>query len=271
VGKNQEIYVTFDLWETLIIDDPELDAKRREIRCEGLQSALSKYGAEISPDKMRRAYDESAVKFYDVWRGDIDLSTDEQIRIILELASPSAVALSNDLKVMEELKEAYIEPLFTFPPRLNHDAKPSLEAMRMRTSKIGLISNTGRTPGSSLRIFLERLDIMRFFDATIFSNEIGYRKPDRRIFEAAAQKLGTETAHGVHIGDNPEADVWGAKQAGMRAVLYMYSLPEGIKKMPYSLLLLSRTTRRIPDSEIEPDGRISSLREAVEFVDSLRR
>jgi putative hydrolase of the HAD superfamily len=271
VSRNSGTYVTFDLWETLIIDEPQLDEERGRMRYEGLQNIVSNFGVEVPSSVMKRAYDESAIKFYDVWGSNIDISTAEQIRMILEYVSPDAVALCKDPKAMEELQEAYIAPLFTSPPHLNEDTRTTLAEMRARIGKIGLISNTGRTPGESLRRLLTRLDILKFFDATIFSNEVGYRKPDRRIFEAAAHELGTEVAKGIHIGDNPEADVWGAKQAGMRAVLYAYSLPEGFKQMPYSMLFLSRATRRVPDSEIKADARISSLKEAVRVVDSLKK
>jgi putative hydrolase of the HAD superfamily len=108
-----------------------------------------------------------------------------------------------------------------------------------------------------------------FFDSLIFSDEVGSRKPDRVIFERAATALGTEVSKIVHIGDDPEADVWGAKRAGMKAVLFDYPVPEGFKKRATSLFALSRSDRRIPDSDIRPDGKISSLKESIDFIDSL--
>jgi hypothetical protein len=36
--------VTFDLWETLFMDTPELDRRRDELRCQGLQENLAKLG-----------------------------------------------------------------------------------------------------------------------------------------------------------------------------------------------------------------------------------
>jgi FMN phosphatase YigB (HAD superfamily) len=90
------------------------------------------------------------------------------------------------------------------------------------------------------------------------------------IFEKAAVALGTEPAKVVHIGDDPEADAWGAKNAGMKAVLLDYPVPEGFRKQPSSLFALSRFDRRVPDSEIRPDRKISSLSEVVDFLDSLK-
>jgi FMN phosphatase YigB (HAD superfamily) len=85
---------------------------------------------------------------------------------------------------------------------------------------------------------------------------------------AAAEKLGIEPMRILHVGDDPERDVWGAKQAGMKALLLRYEVPESFKTYPGSLLALGRGTRSIRDSEIQPDGQVNSLKEALEFIDS---
>ena len=252
------------------MDMPESDAKRSEMRCQSFCNVLSDAGVDVSSRNMRRAYDLSARKFQESWNKNAEISTEYQIRIIIESACPTAVAILRDVGVMRALRKAYIDPLFHLPPPLNRDAIPTLEGLRVRVKKIGLISNTGRVPGSALRELIGRHGILQFFDATIFSDEVGYRKPDKRIFHEAAKRLNLDESNGIHIGDNPETDVWGAKRAGMRAVLFAYDLPEGFNKMPDSTTTLSRT-RHIPDSDINPDGRISTLAEAIQFVDSLRR
>jgi putative hydrolase of the HAD superfamily len=189
--------------------------------------------------------------------------------LIVQIASGNGTDLPQDSGVINRLERAYIEPLFTCPPTLNDDALVTLEGMRDRVRKVGLISNTGRAPGVALRELLQKLGILRFFDATVFSDEAGCRKPDKRIFDLAARELGAVLRNTIHVGDNPEADVWGAKQAGMRAVLFDYPIPEAFKQQPNSLFALSRTDRQVPDSEINPDVRITSLRDALLFVDSL--
>ncbi len=270
MGSKRVVCVTFDLWETLLIDQPDLDLTRGHLRCEGLHNALSSLGIDLSLNDLLRGYEESAPRLQAVWRRNEHLPTFDQIRLILEAASGSKVILPKDPRAMDMLHRAYIDPIFQAPPRLNVDAVPTLEGMRNRARKIGLISNTGRTPGTSLRQLMTNLGIMKFFDTTVFSDELGSRKPDRRIFEAAANELETDLTKIIHIGDDPEADVWGAKQAGMTAILFDYDVPEGFRRQPSSLFALARADRRIADSEIKPDARISSLREALKFVDSVR-
>jgi HAD superfamily hydrolase (TIGR01509 family) len=218
---------------------------------------------------LQRAHEESASHFQAIWKKNGHISTIDQIQLIVQLASGRTIDLGGDSRTVEMLQSAYVDPLFAFPPRLNEDARETLEALRGRVHKIGLISNTGRSPGVAMRRLMENLGILELFDATIFSDEAECRKPNRRIFDLAARELGAKPEDIVHIGDNPEADIWGAKQAGMSAVLYDYPVPEEFKRRPGSLFALSRTDRQVPDSEIIPDARIAFLKDALGFVDSL--
>jgi putative hydrolase of the HAD superfamily len=268
-ASNNNVCVTFDLWETLIIDEPEGDMTRSRMRYEGIHSALADLGVQLPLDDLRRAYEESAPRLQAVWRRNEDMSTIEQIRLIIELASGQPAVIPPYPGSAEMLAKAYVDPLFAMPPKLNKDALAALKGLRRRAYKIGLISNTGRTPGEALRQLLEKYDVLRFFDVTVFSDGAGCRKPNKGIFELAADKLDASLTNMVHIGDDPEADIWGAKQAGMRALLFEHKMPDVSKWRPSSLFVLSRTDRHVPESEILPDRRIRSLTEALDFVDSL--
>jgi len=268
VRAGSRISVTFDLWETLIVDEPEWDLARRKMRCGGLHRVLSRSGIDLSLEELLRGYDESAHWLLTVWKDNLETTTTEQIRYIIRAASRKTAVLPDDPLLISELEEAYVRPVLTLPPRLNDDVIPTLQHMQGRVHTLGIVSNTGRTPGRILRQLLRQLGIYEFFRATVFSDEVGWRKPDRRIFARAAEMLGVQSSSILHIGDNPEADVWGAKQAGMQALLLDYEVPDDFKAQPGSLLALTRSTRRIDDSEIKPDGKIRSLSEALEFIDS---
>ncbi|MGH7705991.1 MAG: HAD family hydrolase, partial [Candidatus Dormibacteria bacterium] len=70
-----------------------------------------------------------------------------------------------------------------------------------------------------MREQLERLEVAQYFDATVFSSEIGWRKPDPRIFRELLSRLGLSAAEVWFVGDEWEADIEGAEAAGMRAIL----------------------------------------------------
>jgi putative hydrolase of the HAD superfamily len=269
VARNKDLCVTFDLWETLIIDEPELDIARGRLRCEAMHRALSSAGIELALGEIERGYSESAHLLQNIWKRNEDLSTLAQVTMILKSASGENNTFPEDPITVERLLKSYVGPLFEFPPKLNRDAKITLEGMRERVRQMGLISNTGRSPGTALRTLMDELGILEFFDVTTFSNEIGCRKPDRRIFVDTAKQLGVDPANVIHIGDDPEADVWGAKHAGMSAFLFEYDVPEGFRSNPDSLFALSRGDRSIPDREINPDARINSLKQSLDLIDSL--
>jgi putative hydrolase of the HAD superfamily len=265
-SSKRNLWVTFDLWGTLFIDRPELDDARNGMRCERMCRVLSETGNRVSEEDMKKGYEQTATQFQAIWRSNKELLTMEQIRLIMNAAGISDFVV--DSGTARKLERAYVDPIFDFPPELNDDAATTLQEVRSKVRGMGLISNTGRSPGTALRELLRKYGVLGFFDSTVFSDEVSSRKPDRQIFVKAVTSLGTDPAKVVHIVDDPEADVWGAKNAGMKALLYDYPIPDGFKSRPSSLFALSRFDRRVPDSEIRPDGRISSLREALGFLDA---
>ena len=54
-------------------------------------------------------------------------------------------------------------------------------------------------------------------DAVVISEELGVAKPDPRIFEHAMDRIGAVATDSLFVGDNSEADILGAKGAGMQA------------------------------------------------------
>jgi HAD superfamily hydrolase (TIGR01549 family) len=61
-------------------------------------------------------------------------------------------------------------------------------------------------------------------DAAIISEDAGYLKPDRRLFEIAARRAAISPASILYAGDSYESDVRGAVDAGWMAAWYR---PEG--------------------------------------------
>ena len=256
-----KLSVTFDLWDTLLSDQPGIDRERRMIRCRGIMNVLKAHRLEPSWNKLLAAYDKSGAWLQIAWQTHKEISTLDQVR---RIAGESVERLPDNPNLMQELDNAYIKPVLELPPSLSEEAVETLNGMRDRSLRIGLICNIGRSSGRILRDLLGDLRILDFFTATIFSDEVGIRKPDRRIFEAAARGLEVDISTIVHIGDHPEADAWGAKQAGMKAILLDLPL-ESLDGR--DLASLWRSTKSIPDADIQPDARIKSLKGALAFVD----
>jgi putative hydrolase of the HAD superfamily len=93
----------------------------------------------------------------------------------------------------------------------------TLGELRSDGYRMGLVSNVSLLP-HLMRADLERLGIAQFLDASVFSSEVGVRKPDPRIFREALERIGTEAEGTVFVGDRLYDDVGGAQALGMRAV-----------------------------------------------------
>lgn len=210
--------VTFDLWETLIHDSPAAGSERSRLRIAGLARALASIEEAIDEAAVETAYDAS-VRHYDaVWKQYLDLSTRRQLEILAGLLGEQ-IAQALDEAGWEAVERAYVDPIHERPPALGPAALPVLDTLRERGYRLGLISNTGRTPGVAMRKVLDAYGLLERFDVTVFSNEEGILKPRREIFDRTAKLLGVSNEAIVHVGDNPLADGAGAMEAGLRAVL----------------------------------------------------
>jgi HAD superfamily hydrolase (TIGR01549 family) len=71
----------------------------------------------------------------------------------------------------------------------------------------------------SLSRVLETFGVRSYFSTVLASLEVGWEKPDSRIFEFALEMEGVSADQALHIGDNPVDDVQGAQAVGLRAIL----------------------------------------------------
>jgi len=91
------------------------------------------------------------------------------------------------------------------------DAKRTLATLQKKDYKLGLISNTHWRISEDLRKEFEK-----FFDVITLSYEHGYAKPHPSIFVATLKLLKISANQCLHVGDDPVADIQGAKSVGMK-------------------------------------------------------
>lgn len=97
-------------------------------------------------------------------------------------------------------------------------AQALLASLRGRGIKTGLVANSWPDPARLLRGDVERFGLSELFDAIVFSEEVGYRKPQPEIFLHALDQLGVEPEDAMFVGDRLGADVQGAARVGMTTV-----------------------------------------------------
>ncbi|KAG8731791.1 hypothetical protein FRC12_019572, partial [Ceratobasidium sp. 428] len=82
--------------------------------------------------------------------------------------------------------------------------------------RTGLVSNAD----SRILKALEDLEVMSLLDPALVSELEGIEKPDRRMWELACQRAGVETTEAAHVGDEYDADVIGAREAGLKSIWF---------------------------------------------------
>ena len=92
---------------------------------------------------------------------------------------------------------------------------PMLEELKSSGIRLGMITN-GFTDFQSSNI--RALGIELYFDVILISEKEELRKPDRRIFERALDRLGVEASNTIFVGDHPLSDVEGSAKAGLVSV-----------------------------------------------------
>lgn len=93
-----------------------------------------------------------------------------------------------------------------------------LQKLKTQGVKMAIVTNITPELLEHQKKKVAQLGIAQYFDAIVYSAELGVHKPDRRIFDHAAALLGVENAHCVFVGDDPASDIAGALNAGMEAV-----------------------------------------------------
>jgi FMN phosphatase YigB (HAD superfamily) len=136
------------------------------------------------------------------------------------------------------------------------EVRQELANLRRMGLKLGLATNAIQ-PMSMRDEELRHLGLLEFFeDGSRFSAaDVGFLKPHPRIFEMALQSLEAEPEEAVFVGDSLAADIVGAQQVGMKAVLRT--------RVQGSLF-----ARNNGDLEIIPDGKITSLTEIYPLLDT---
>ena len=69
-------------------------------------------------------------------------------------------------------------------------------------------------------IKLKNSNIRHYFNTITTSEQVGYKKPNKKIFLYALNKANTNAKESVMIGDDIEADIIGSEAVGMQAIYF---------------------------------------------------
>lgn len=95
---------------------------------------------------------------------------------------------------------------------------PALDALREAGLRLALVSDTSdETP----RLW-PQVPLSRRFDAAVFSCEVGFCKPDPRMYQRALEGLGLRASDCAYVGDGGSHELTGATAVGLRSYFYRF-------------------------------------------------
>ena len=209
--------VTFDLWQTLLLDNRELGRARAQVRLEGTQEALGRAGIFYDLEHIREAYRACYRECRRIRDQNLDVSFRDQVEIFINNIGGGMVGRLDE-ETIQEILRVYADSFFVHPPVPHSDALSVLGDVKTMGLRIGLISNTGMTPGATFRRYLDQQGMLGYFDTLTFSDEVKLAKPSDEIFLLTLRSLGATPPETVHVGDHVQNDVVGAKRCGLKTV-----------------------------------------------------
>ena len=176
-------------------------------------------------------------------RLDLDAARAQVVRLALTHLGVDADGLADKIaRSYSHSRDMSVQPL--------PGAIDTVRWLRERGCRLALLTNGA---GAAQRRKIDRFDLAALFDAILVEGEVGFGKPDERIYRLALQKLAVSPAEAWMVGDHLEFDVEVPQRLGLFAVwidVHGRSVPVGKDARPD---LIIRTL-----SELR-SGNISSL------------
>lgn len=201
--------VTFDCAQTLVA----VDWRPATVAVESAVKAGVNLEQSLSAERFDRMLRERWPRFVELNLTRDSSKTDEfWHRLTIDWAKQCSIP---DSKV-EELLDITENTIFGSESKvfsLYGDVITCLDTLKAAGLRLAVISNWDISLHKTLRAF----GLYDYFEVVIASMEEGVEKPDPRIFQIAFDRLGLTPEEVVHVGDNPQDDLMGAKAVGMAA------------------------------------------------------
>ena len=203
--------ITFDFWNTLFVA-----VRAGDVRVQQINLVLGRNGhCGFDIGRVEQAIASAWQEWDRVWVQERrTFGAEEWVELVLR-----------DLRVTLDCaeQEALVEKMAVSGMEANPPLVDGLARILPRLVsryRLGVVCDTGLSPGWMLRDWMEQHGILRYFSHQTFSDELGVSKPHPDAFLDTLAHLGVSPRHAVHIGDYPRTDIAGAKAVGMRAIRF---------------------------------------------------
>lgn len=171
------------------------------------------YDIKIDMSKFLSIYEPINSKYWKLYRE--NKVNKPQLRYRRLKDSFDIIGHAVDDKLIDDLSEAYITHLTSFNHLFEH-ALETLDYLRPRY-KLHIITN-GFHEAQQKKI--EASNLQNYFQTITNSEMVGVKKPHPLIFQHAMHLAKAKPEESLMIGDNLEADILGAINAGLDAIFF---------------------------------------------------
>lgn len=213
---NQKYTILFDLDKTLFDHHYSLKRALLEIQ-ESYPELLS-----FSPDQLISAYNEALEEAYTMYLQK-RISYEEKDKLKYELFFKKLGLVPRTEKEIFQMREIYDEA-YMKDRRATPGSVETLVRLSENGYRSGIITNGQKTDQV---IKAGVIGVLALVNGVLTSEEVGSAKPAKEFFDGALAHFNTSAANSTVVGDSLDADVRGALNAGINAVLYSPVSKEG--------------------------------------------
>lgn len=203
--------VFFDWFNTLAHFEPS--------RAELYSRAFQQFGLELAPKAVMRGILRADLYYFEEnAKSPVEQRSAEEKAEVYSYY-PKAILAEAGIKAAEELplkalrivQQQFKESSLV----LFDDVLPTLKTLKERRLILGLLTNATKDTLS----LHGKLGFERYLDFVVTSQEAGADKPKPPIFLAALDRARVRASEAVHVGDQYQLDVVGARGAGINPIL----------------------------------------------------
>jgi HAD superfamily hydrolase (TIGR01549 family) len=177
-----------------------------------LYNALLAEGFDVDKDKFLNAYNLAHEKYRKVRYEQLREVTNA-VWVAEALSDLGIEVTADDCRIKAALNVFFQDFIDTLEIRAG--AKKLIKQAQQQC-KVALISNFTYAP--VIYKSLRAMGISELLHVVVVSEQVGWRKPSNYIFQYALNKLQVQAGEAVYIGDSPNEDIKGAKQAGLKTI-----------------------------------------------------
>jgi HAD superfamily hydrolase (TIGR01549 family) len=203
--------IIFDLGRTLIY----FDGKWAQVESQAhraLAEKLKEFGLELNQEDCMRLFRNELEKYFRARdRNYIEHTTQVILRTTLDACGYPGVPeqiLRDALEAFYGVSQAHW--------KAEKDAQITLDRLKKRGYRLGMISNAA--DDADVQKLVDKAGLRPYFDKILTSAGEGIRKPDERIFQKLLDHWGLPAYKVAMVGDMLNADILGARNAGIFAV-----------------------------------------------------